>query len=79
MVMIPILGEALLDSIAFLQAPETATTLPVSAMMVGFLTAFVTGCMACKFMINVVKKQKLVWFAIYCLVVGIFSIIYSIV
>lgn len=79
MVMIPILGEALLDSIAFLQAPETVTTLPVSAMIVGFLAAFVTGCLACKFMINVVKKQKLVWFAIYCLVVGLFSIIYSIV
>lgn len=78
MVLIPILGEALLDSIKFLQAPEAMTSLPVSSMITGFLAAFVTGCIACKFMIGVVRKQKLVWFALYCFAIGLFSIVYSI-
>ncbi len=79
MVLIPILGEALLDTIDYIQAPEAVTALPVSSMIIGFVAAFATGCLACKFMIGIVKKQKLVWFALYCLVVGLFSVIYSFV
>lgn len=78
MVLIPILGEAFLDTVKFLQAQETVTSLPISSMITGFLAAFVTGCLACKFMIGVVRKQKLVWFALYCFVAGLFSIVYSI-
>jgi undecaprenyl-diphosphatase len=44
---------------------------------VGFLAAFVSGCVACKWMINIVKKGKLLYFGIYCAVVGAVTIICS--
>ena len=43
-------------------------------LAVGFVTSFVTGALACKFMINIVNKGKLYWFALYCLVVGLVAI-----
>ena len=47
------------------------------AAIVGFLAAFIFGCIACKWMINIVKKGKLVWFAVYCAIVGIVAIIFA--
>lgn len=76
MVIIPILGEALLDMRKILsgasQLADGAANAEIglTALAVGFITAFVSGCMACKWMLELVKKGKLVWFAIYCLVVG---------
>jgi undecaprenyl-diphosphatase len=46
---------------------------------VGFVAAFVTGILACTWMIKLVKKSKLKYFAYYCLIVGILAIVYSIV
>ena len=43
----------------------------------GFLTAFVSGCLACKWMIGIVRKGKLVYFGIYCAIVGLALIILS--
>ena len=40
-----------------------------------FIAAFVTGCFACKWMIDIVKKGKLIWFAIYCAIVGVLAIV----
>jgi undecaprenyl-diphosphatase len=39
------------------------------------LAAFIAGCFACKWMINIVKKGKLIWFAVYCAIVGILAIV----
>ena len=82
MVIPPILGEALLDAkdLFFPSAEEAANiaaTAPTStfALIVGFLAAFITGCFACKWMINLVKKGKLIWFAVYCAIVGILAIV----
>ena len=79
MVIPPILGEALLDfkdlvsGDAAAQGASTAIgTLP---LIVGFLAAFAVGCLACKWMINIVKKGKLIWFAIYCAIVSLAVII----
>ena len=41
------------------------------ALAVGFVAAFLTGCAACRLMINLVKKGKMLWFAVYCAVVGV--------
>lgn len=76
MVLIPILGEAFLDLLKLLSG-EVAVTIGVGPLLVGFLAAFVTGCMACRFMIDIVRRQKLTWFAVYCLCVGAFAIIYE--
>lgn len=77
MVIVPILGQALLDLLAFIEGRELSETLPELSLILGFLAAFLSGCFACKFMINVVKRGKLIYFAIYCLLVGAFAIIYS--
>jgi undecaprenyl-diphosphatase len=46
---------------------------------VGFIAAFVTGIIACTWMIKLVKKSKLKYFAFYCFIVGAIAIVYSLV
>lgn len=70
MVLPPILGNALLDILKG-DFGGDVETLPLIA---GFVAAFVTGCLACKFMIEIVKRGKLVWFAIYCALAGVVAI-----
>lgn len=72
MVIIPILGEGLLD-IKDMISGEAATTTEVGflPLLVGFMAAFIVGCIACKWMLNIVKKGKLIWFAVYCAIVGL--------
>ena len=78
MVIIPILGESLLDLKDMLSpayAAETQTGM--LALAVGFVSAFVVGCAACSWMLNLVKKGKLVWFAIYCVVMGVICMLWQ--
>lgn len=77
MVIPPILGEALLDfkhlfapSAEYMAAHGAETALPGTTMLIGFATAFISGCFACKWMISLVKKCKLIYFGIYCAVAG---------
>jgi undecaprenyl-diphosphatase len=44
-------------------------------IIIGFLAAFISGYFACKWMINIVKKGNLKWFAVYCIIIGIYSIL----
>lgn len=80
MVIIPILGEGLLDIKDMLTpAAESAATgaeIPLMTMAVGFLASFIVGCLACRWMLDIVKKGKLVWFAVYCVAAGILCLIY---
>ncbi len=76
MVIIPILGEALLalkDIITGRSVTEAA--IGWIPMLGDFMASFIVGCGACKWMLEIVKKGKLVWFAVYCLIVGIICII----
>lgn len=75
MVLIPILGASFLKALDW-SAAGTGNTggLPLAA---GFIAAYISGFLACKWMINIVKKGKLIWFAIYCAIVGLFSIIFT--
>ena len=79
MVIPPILGEALLDAKDVVaQGVHVAFAgIEPSALIVGFLAAFLSGCMACKWMINLVKKGKLVYFAIYCAILGVTTLIFA--
>ena len=74
MVLIPILGEAFLDLLKLMQ-DEMTSDLGLAPALVGFVAAFVTGCFACRFMIEIVRRQRLVYFAIYCAIVGTATII----
>lgn len=77
MVIPPILGEALLDAkdMAEVGVSTAMSGLSPVALLVGFVAAFVSGCFACKWMINLVKKGKLIWFALYCAVIGVLAIV----
>lgn len=79
MVIIPILGEALLsikDIIAGDAAGATQEPVPVSCLAIGFISAFLVGCAACKWMLGLVKKGKLIWFAVYCLIVAVICLVW---
>ena len=78
MVIPPILGEALLDGMKIVKgAAEAGSDVSLTALVVGFLSAFVFGCLACKWMIDIVKKGKLIYFAIYCAIVGAITLVCS--
>lgn len=80
MVIPPILGEALLDGMKIVKgAAEGATDISITSLTVGFVAAFVSGCIACKWMINIVKKGKLIYFAIYCGIVGLITLVCSLI
>ncbi len=77
MVIPPILGEALLDVLKGLKGEEAFGNVDTLPLVVGFLAAFVSGCIACKWMINVVKKGKLIYFGIYCAIAGVVTAVCS--
>ena len=72
MVIPVILGKMLLD---ILSGEMAAMAVPTEALVSGFLAAFISGALACKFMIEIVKRGKLVWFAFYCAIVGLICLI----
>lgn len=78
MVIPPILGEALLDILKLTKGEDVGGSIPALSLVIGFVAAFVSGCLACKWMINIVKKGKLIYFAIYCAIVGLITIAYTI-
>ena len=71
MVLAPILGQTLLDVV---DGGFAVTGISIEALIAGFISAFVVGCLACRFMIGVVKRGKLIWFAVYCAIVGCIAI-----
>ena len=77
MVIPPILGEALLDVLKAVKGEEAFGGIDALPLVVGFVAAFVSGCLACKWMINIVKKGKLVYFGIYCAIAGAVTIVCS--
>lgn len=72
MVLIPILGEAFLDLVG---GDAAAGSTGVLQLALGFVAAFVSGLFACKLMINIVRKAKLRWFALYCVAAAILCFI----
>lgn len=79
MVIPPILGEALLDVVKMLQGSADSMLQSVAplSLIVGFLAAFISGCVACKWMISIVKRGKLIYFAIYCALAGAATLIFN--
>lgn len=65
MVLIPILGESFLELVGGEFSSSSVGALPLA---LGFVSAFLSGLLACKLMIALVKKAKLSWFAVYCLI-----------
>lgn len=65
MVLVPILGETFLELVGGEFGASSVGALP---LLLGFISAFVSGLFACKVMIALVKKARLSWFALYCLI-----------
>lgn len=74
MVLIPILGESFLELVGGKFSASSVGTLP---LVLGFLSAFVSGLFACKVMVALVKKARLSWFAIYCLIAAVSIFIFA--
>lgn len=77
MVIPPILGEALLDVLKMAKGENVMGGIETIPLVVGFVAAFLSGCVACKWMINIVKRGKLIYFGIYCAIVGVITILCS--
>ena len=52
----------------------TTTSIETMPLVIGFIAAFLTGLLACQWMIALVKKSKLVYFSIYCLIAGAYAL-----
>lgn len=74
MVLIPIFGQALLDIVDISEDPAL-WSLPMDVTLAGFLASFLSGLFACTAMLRIVKRGKLYYFSIYCVIVGIIAII----
>jgi undecaprenyl-diphosphatase len=72
MVIIPILGAAALDFMTLIHKSEI--NIGILPLSIGFTTAFLSGWLACKWMIRIVSRGKLIYFAIYCIIVGLIAI-----
>lgn len=75
MVLVPILGASLLKMKDYYEAPAVHDGLSGLAIVSGFLAAFIAGYAACQWMVGIVRKGKLTYFAVYCLIVGLVAII----
>lgn len=78
MVLIPIAGQAILSLKDIMKDPSLLSNLGIMPLVVGFLGAFLSGLFACKVMINIVNKGKLIYFAYYCGIVGLITLVYSV-
>lgn len=76
MVLVPILGEAFLELISG-ELSEVNAGVGMIPLLAGFTAAFLSGLLACKAMIALVKRTKLKGFAIYCAIVGVVAIIFA--
>ena len=74
MVLVPILGETLLEIVG---GEFGSSSVGALALVLGFISAFLSGLFACKVMVALVKKAKLSWFALYCLVAAVCIFIFA--
>lgn len=75
MVLPPILGATLLEALKFFKSEDAHSTITAGALTAGFVAAFIAGILACQWMINLVKKGKLIYFALYCFALAIIALV----
>lgn len=77
MVLVPIIGEQALTVIKGIGEPATAPGVGFLPLLMGFIGAFGAGLFSCKVMVELVKRAKLVWFSIYCLLAAFLILIFA--
>lgn len=76
MVLVPIIGANIMDIMGGDMQSQGASIAPTT-LIAGFVAAFVSGWLACKWMVDIVKKGKLLYFAMYCALIGTIAIIFG--
>lgn len=80
MVLVPIIGANLLKIYQYWDDPDlTASAVDALPLIIGFIGAFISGLAACTWMVNLVKRGKLIWFALYCVVIGLVAIVAGVI
>ena len=74
MVLLPIICASLLKVKKYVELPNLQPEVNTLALFIGFMAAFISGYMACRWMLKIVKKGKLIYFSMYCLVIGLTAI-----
>ncbi len=74
MVLIPIFGANFLKVLSISEQASTGA-MDTTPMIIGAIAAFLAGVVACRWMLNIVRRGKIEYFSIYCLIVGITAII----
>ncbi len=78
MVLVPIFGIMIIKLFkGFSSVESLSSDIELSSLIIGFISALISGIIACKWMIKIVQKSNLIYFAIYCLIIGSFSIFSS--
>ena len=72
MVLIPVIGANLME---MLLGEISTDSTGIGIIFIGFITAFVSGYLACKWMIGLVKRSRLIWFSVYCAIAGLLSVL----
>ena len=72
MVLVPVIGANLVE---MKTANIVSAGTSIIVIAIGFLSAFISGYLACRWMINLVKKGNLLWFSLYCLAIGLFTLL----
>jgi undecaprenyl-diphosphatase len=77
MVLLPIIGASLLKIKKYIEFPDLEPEINTLALFLGFMAAFISGYLACRWMVKIVKKGKLIYFSVYCFILGLTAISYS--
>jgi undecaprenyl-diphosphatase len=72
MVLIPVIGANLMELASGAGITENISW---GVVLIGFVSAFISGFLACKWMISLVRKSKLIWFSAYCVIIGLVTIL----
>ena len=72
MVLVPVIGANL---VGVLSGEFSGDTTGAGIIVIGFITAFVSGYLACRWMISLVKRSRLIWFSIYCAIAGLLAVL----
>ncbi len=72
MVLVPVIGANLLE---IMTGDATSGSAGIGIILIGFIAAFISGYLACRWMISLVKRSKLIWFSIYCAVIGLLAVL----
>ena len=72
LIVIPVIFGAILKDV--LSGHIFDNEIQISILIIGFISSFLTGVLACKLMLKIVANNNLIYFSFYCFVLGIISI-----